>query len=232
MKAIEVEHLTFSYDGQKLILNDISFSIEQGEFVAIIGDSGCGKSTLCHILCGIIPAAIGGEISGRAVVGGRLLSEVKLKDMAKTVGFVMQDPDRQIVTSAVEDELAFGPENLCIAPKEIKKTVDETLEFLQLKKLRLCNPNKLSGGQKQLVTIGSVLTLEPSIVIMDEPFSHLDSSGRERAAAVVDNLKKASKTVIAVEHDHSTISRADRWLLLENGRIKADGKPREVVKYL
>ena len=117
MDIIEVKKLKFSYNGVDRIIDDISFSIHRGETVGIIGESGCGKSTLCHILCGIIPGAVGGEISGQAVVGGVDLREAQLKDMAETVGFVMQDSDRQIVTSMVEDELAFGPENMCVPPE-------------------------------------------------------------------------------------------------------------------
>lgn len=232
MKSINVEHLTFSYDGNNTILDDLSFAINKGEFVGIIGDSGCGKSTICHILCGIIPNAIGGDLSGCAVVGKRLLSEMKLKDMYSVIGFVMQDSDRQIVTSTVEDELAFGPENMCMEPPQIKKKVDEMLSFLGIEDLRLCNPNKLSGGQKQLVTIGSVLTSEPEIVVLDEPFSHLDQVGRDKIAGIIEQMKKKGITVIVVEHDHSAINNADRWLLLEDGQIKADGKPEEVRKYI
>ena len=110
--AIYVEQLNFAYKEPKKILKDINFSVGRGEYVAIIGDSGCGKSTLCHILCGIIPNALNGVISGEVYVGGVSLREADLKDMATVVGFVMQDADRQIVSATVEDELAFGPENL------------------------------------------------------------------------------------------------------------------------
>lgn len=141
-----MKNLRFSYDGVKMILDNIDFTIAKGEMVGIVGDSGCGKSTLCHILCGIIPGAIGGEISGHAVVGDIDLREAQLKDMAETVGFVMQDPDRQIVTSMVEDELAFGPENFCIPPEEIRRRVDSILDMLGIDDIRYKDPNRLSGG--------------------------------------------------------------------------------------
>lgn len=228
MDIIEVKNLRFSYDGVKMILDDIAFTIKKGETVGIVGDSGCGKSTLCHILCGIIPGAIGGEISGHAVVGGIDLREVQLKDMAETVGFVMQDPDRQIVTSMVEDELAFGPENFCIPPEEIRRRVDSVLDMLGIDDIRYKDPNRLSGGQKQLVTIGSVLTLEPEILILDEPFSHLDEENRRGTMELMKRLRDMGKTIITVEHDHRLIEDADRWILLEDGRIKAQGKPEEL----
>ncbi len=228
MNIIEVKKLKFSYNGVDRIIDNISFSIRRGETVGIIGESGCGKSTLCHILCSIIPGAVGGEISGQAVVGGVDLREAQLKDMAETVGFVMQDPDRQIVTSMVEDELAFGPENMCVPPEEIRRRVDSVLDILGIDDIRYKDPGRLSGGQKQLVTIGSVLTLQPDILILDELFSHLDKEHRQGTLDVIDRLHRAGKTILIVEHDHRLIEGADRWILLEDGRIKAQGTPQEL----
>ena len=182
MKAISVENLKCSYDGKTKILDGISFEIEAGQYVGIVGDSGCGKSTLCHILCGIIPGAVKAIVSGDVVLrklehsngyalnADKLLSGVScsaeidkdinvkeinlrgasLKDLAETIGFVMQDSDRQIVTSTVEDELAFGPENLCMDPEEIRKRVDDVAELLNIGGLLLQNPNNL-GYVKNLV---------------------------------------------------------------------------------
>ncbi|MDO4545316.1 MAG: ABC transporter ATP-binding protein [Bacillota bacterium] len=232
MIAIKVENLQFAYETGRPVLDGISFEIEQGSFTGLIGESGCGKSTLCHILCGIIPHAIGGELSGQAKVGGVDLRQTNLKDLSQVIGFVMQDPDRQIVSSTVEDELAFGPENLCIAPEEIRKRVQDTLELLGLGNMRLSDPNKLSGGQKQLVAIGSILTLQPEIILLDEPYSHLDQVGREHVSRIIKVLREQGKTIIAVEHDHSLIEDADRWILLEQGKIKKEGIPREVGEYI
>ena len=232
MKTIQIENLKFSYDGEKMILNGISFEIGAGEMIGVIGDSGCGKSTLCHILCGIIPNVIGGDISGKAVVGGKDLRNCNMKDLAQTVGFVMQDSDRQIVTSTVEDELAFGPENLCLPPEEICRRVNDTLEMLELTDIREANPNRLSGGQKQMVTIGSVITMDPDIFILDEPFSHLDGENRDSVSAVLRQLKSAGKTILIVEHDHRMVEEADNWLLLQNGEIKAFDTPEKVREYL
>lgn len=229
---INVKNLKFSYESEKEIIKGIDFVIEAGEFVAVIGPSGCGKSTLCHILCGIIPNAIGGDISGEAVVNGKSLRKEEMKTLAETIGFVMQDPDRQIVTSTVEDELAFGPENFCVPPEEIRRRVDDTLKLLGLEELRDENPNRLSGGQKQLVAIGSVLTLQPQIFILDEPFSHLDGEVKEKLESLLQELKSQGKTIIIVEHDYNMVEHADKWLLLEDGKVKCFDVPEKVREFL
>ena len=149
MSIIEIENLKFTYPSGKQVLKGVNLTIEKGEMVGMIGDSGCGKSTLCHIMCGIIPNAIGGTAAGQVRIKDKNMRQTKLKDMAETVGFVMQDSDRMIVSSTVEDELAFGPENLRIPPEEVRRRVDETLELLQMTEYALTNPNHLSGGQKE-----------------------------------------------------------------------------------
>lgn len=225
---IQIENLKFTYGTGTQILKGVNLAIEKGEMVGLIGDSGCGKSTLCHIMCGIIPNVIGGEVSGQVRIHDKNMRQTKLKDMAETVGFVMQDSDRQIVCSTVEDELAFGPENLCVPPEEIRKRVDDTLELLQMTEFRETDPNHLSGGQKQLITIESVLTLQPEILILDEPFSHLDEEARIRTMDLLLKLKAEGKTIIIVEHDHQLIEEADRWILLADGVVAMAGKPEEV----
>lgn len=229
MEIISVKNLKFTYDGQRTVLNGISFSVQEGEYTGIIGESGCGKSTLCHILCGIIPNVYGGEISGHAVIDGRNLRDADFRELAQTVGFVMQDPDRQIVTSTVEDELAFGPENFCIPPEEIKRRVDDVINLLGMESFRYADPNRLSGGQKHIVTIGSILTLNPEIIILDEPYSSLDEENTERVRAALTEIRKTGKTVLIVEHDHSLIADADKWIVIDGGRIQAEGTPAEIM---
>ena len=225
---IHIENLKFAYEKGPQILKGINLTIQKGKIVGLIGDSGCGKSTLCHIMCGIIPNMIGGTASGQIRVKDKYMRKTRLRDMAQTVGFVMQDSDRMIVSSTVEDELAFGPENLCIRPKEIRKRVDETLDLLQMTEYSLTDPNHLSGGQKQLVTIGSVLTLQPDILILDEPFSHLDEEARIRTMEILMKLKSEGKTIIIVEHDHQLIEEADEWILLEDGVVAIQDAPEKV----
>lgn len=228
MDIIRIENLKFAYGDGKQILKGVDLTIEAGELIGLIGDSGCGKSTLCHIMCGIIPNVIGGEVSGQVHIKDINMRQAKLKDMAQTVGFVMQDADRQIVCSTVEDELAFGPENLCLPPEEIRIRVDNTLELLQMTDFRETDPNHLSGGQKQLVTIGSVLTLQPDILILDEPFSHLDEEARIRTSELLNKLKAEGKTIVIVEHDHQLIEHAGRWILLKDGKVALQGQPHEI----
>ena len=232
MSIIEIKNLKFTYPSGKQVLKGVDLAVEPGELIGLIGDSGCGKSTLCHVMCGIIPNVIGGTAAGQVRMKDKNMRETKLKDMAETVGFVMQDADRMIVCSTVEDELAFGPENLCIPPEEIRRRVDETLELIQMTEYRETNPNHLSGGQKQMVTIGSVLTLQPDILILDEPHSHLDEEARIRTKALLQQLKAQGKTIIIVEHDHELIEDADRWVLLADGVVALDGKPAEVKEKL
>ena len=229
---IEIENLKFTYSTGKQVLKGVNLTIEKGEMVGLIGDSGCGKSTLCHVMCGLIPNMIGGTASGQVRIKDKNMRQTKLKDMAETVGFVMQDADRMIVSSTVEDELAFGPENLCIQPEEIRRRVDETLKLIQMEEYALTDPNHLSGGQKQMVTIGSVLTLHPDILILDEPHSHLDEESRVRTKALLNHLKSQGKTIIIVEHDHELIEDADRWILLQDGVVAMQGRPEEVKERL
>lgn len=232
MEFITVKNLKFKYESEKEILKGLDFTINRGEYVAIIGDSGCGKSTLCHILCGIIPNAVSGILSGTVELDGQHIKEMEFKDFARKIGFVMQDSDRQIVTSTVEDELSFGPENFCLEPEEIRRRVDDTLELLGLSELRDVNPNRLSGGQKQMVTIGSVLTLDPEVFILDEPFSHLDRENRDNLEQVIEALKERGKTILIVEHDHTTVKKADKWLFLQDGKVKICDIPEKVRGYL
>lgn len=218
-KIIEVEKLNFAYEEGRKVLENISFTIQKGSFIGVVGESGCGKSTLCQILAGIIPNVIGGFISGRVIIGGYDLKESELKDVANVVGFVMQNPNRQIVTSTVEDELAFGPENFCVPADEIRERVDKVLNLLELNQVREVNPNRLSGGQQEVVAIGSVLTMNPDIIIMDEPFSNLDEYYRDKLRRIIYRLKQEGKTVIVVEHDNEMLEGVDTKLVFNQGRV-------------
>ena len=228
---IRVNDLTFAYDNdpERIALEGITFSLEPETITAIIGLSGCGKSTLCQILCGIIPQCIGGNLSGQILIDDMDVRQAPLKNLCQKIGYVMQDPDRQIIAATVEDELAFGPENLALPPEEIRGRVDRSLELLGIEELALKNPAKLSGGQKQLTAVGAVLTLEPDILILDEPMSHVDERGRERMLDAIKKLRDAGKTLILVEHEYETLDFADQWLVLEEGRVKAFAPPAELM---
>jgi len=207
MKAVEAKGITFRYKGQtSTVLDDISIELEQGQIAAITGPSGCGKTTLGYCLCGVIPKLIKGDFGG----------EVNLKGRA---GIVFQDPDTQIFLPTVEDELAFGPENLCLSRKEIGERIRCTLELIGLTELRMANPAKLSGGQKQLVALGGVLTLSPEIIVLDETLSQLDVTAQERVKQVLLSLKQEGKTLIMIEHEKKILDIADQVWLLNRGEL-------------
>lgn len=220
MEIIEVKNLSFQYDTAE-VLHDLTFSIEKNTITAILGLSGCGKTTLCHCLAGIIPNCIEGSLTGEIYIDGLELRGKKLSKLASVIGLVMQNPDNQLVTTTVEDELAFGPENMNVPPEEIRIRVDEILELLKLKDLRYENPVRLSGGQKQMVAIASVLALNPDVLILDEPLSRLDAQGKELLISTLKMLRELGKTVIVVEHDYKQMNFADQWLIMERGRLRS-----------
>lgn len=224
---IQVKDLTFSYDSdpERKVLDSITFSLEPKTITAVIGLSGCGKSTLCQILCGIIPKCTGGILQGDVFIDGLRAAEEPLSRLSQKIGYMMQDPDRQIIASTVEDELAFGPENLALPPEEIRRRVDKTMELLGISHLAEMNPSRLSGGQKQLTAAGALLTMNPDILVMDEPVSHVDQKGREIMLDLIKKLPEEGKTVIVVEHDYEMLDFAHQWLVMEKGRIKAIGSP-------
>ena len=208
MQAVEAKSITFRYKGQATpVLENVFFNLEQGQIAAITGPSGCGKSTLGYCLCGVIPDLIQGDFSGEVSLSGR-------------AGIVFQDPDTQIFLPTVEDELAFGPENLCLPREEIGERIRSTLELIGLTELRLANPAQLSGGQKQLVALGGVLTLSPDIIVFDETLSQLDVAAKEMVKRVLLALKQQSKTLIMIEHEKKNLDIADQIWFLNKGKLE------------
>lgn len=207
MKAVQAKVLTFRYKGQKApVFENVFFELEPGQIAAITGPSGCGKSTLGYCICGVIPRLIKGDFSGEVTLSGR-------------AGIVFQDPDTQIFLPTVEDELAFGPENLCLSREEIEARISSTLELIGLTDVRQENPSRLSGGQKQLVALGGVLTLSPDIIILDETLSQLDEKAQETVKKVLLALKQQGKALIMIEHDKNNLAIADQIWLLEQAQL-------------
>lgn len=208
MEAIKARGITFKYPGQiHPLLDNIDFDLPRGRIAAITGPSGGGKSTLGYCLCGVIPKLIPGDFSGSVKLGGR-------------AGIVFQDPDNQIFLPTVEDELAFGPENLGLAREEIGERIQGVLDLLGITALRFENPARLSGGQKQLVALGGVLTLDPDIIVLDETLSPLDIAVRERVRKVLLALKQQGKALILIEHERDNLMTADQIWHLEDGRLQ------------
>ncbi|MGD0621612.1 MAG: ABC transporter ATP-binding protein [Thermacetogeniaceae bacterium] len=220
MDAVVVCDLTFRYwpDGPD-VLNRISFQATPGEIVAVTGLSGCGKSTLCLCLNGIIPHSRGGEMSGLVLVNGKDTREHRVASLALEVGLVFQDPDTQLFSPTVEDEIAFAPENLCLPPGRIRERVNQAVTLLGIEAFRNANPNRLSGGEQHLVALAAVLALDPPVLVLDEVISGLDTGGRKMVADTLETLRCQGKTIIVVEHDLESVAFADRMLVLDNGAI-------------
>jgi energy-coupling factor transporter ATP-binding protein EcfA2 len=227
--AISIEDFTFHYRGQERpALEHIHAQAEEGTSVVVMGHGGAGKSTLCCALNGLVPGFFRGRVQGRVVVKGREVARHKVAEMSRVVGLVLQDFEAQLFSTNVELEMAFGPENQCLAPSEIKRRVDHYLEFVGLGKLRRREPASLSGGQKQRLAIGSILAMEPEILVMDEPTTDLDPLGRQEVLSVAGDLRKTGRVLLIVDHEPETAEYADQVWLMKDGQIAAKGKPEEV----
>lgn len=218
-----VENLTFKYRTRpELAIEDISFELKQGELLLIAGSSGCGKTTLARCINGLIPRSYRGERKGRVLLGGREVADMQIAEMAQVVGTLLQDPERQIVASNVFNEIAFGPENLGLPREEIIERVEKVMKRLNLEYLRERETFNLSGGEKQKVALAGVLTMNPSILLLDEPLASLDPASAHEALQVFRSLADEGKTVILVEHrvEDAIEAKPDRLLYMEAGKIK------------
>ncbi|HWS52994.1 MAG TPA: ABC transporter ATP-binding protein [Pyrinomonadaceae bacterium] len=220
--AIQIENLTFTYRGRdEPALAGVDLSVAEGQFVAVMGHAGCGKSTLCMCLNALIPRFFRGELRGAVVVRGRAVAESAIREMAREVGLVFQDFESQLVSTEVEQELAFGPENYGVPREEILRRVDKYLSLVRLGELRGREQATLSGGQRQLLAVASVLTLETPIVVLDEPTSDLDPANREEVLGIARRIAESGRVVVMVEHEPEAVIGADRILLMREGRVLA-----------
>ncbi len=225
MPIISLENVNFSYDQQIDVIKNLTLSIEQGEYVCIIGHNGSGKSTLARLFNGLnLPT------SGKVIVNGlETTDKKKTFEVRKTVGVVFQNPDNQIVASIVEDDVAFGPENLGVPRAEIGERIEYALNAVDMLEFRNSSPERLSGGQKQRIAIAGVLALKPQVIVLDESTSMLDPEGREEVLKAVKKLnKEQGVTVIAITHYMEEVLDADRVIALEQGEIAFTGTPEEV----
>ena len=228
--AIQVEHLAYTYPGVDdtpgiAVFEDLSLQIEQGTFVAILGGNGCGKSTLAkHFNTILLPC--GGSVS---VFGMNTADEDKLIQIRRTVGMVFQNPDNQIVANVVEEDVAFGPENLGVASPAIRHRVDNALKQVGMYEYREHAPHLLSGGQKQRVAIAGVIAMEPKCIVLDEPTAMLDPRGRREVMETISRLNQEKDiTVVLITHHMDEAAQAQRVVVLHKGKVALDGDPREV----
>lgn len=231
-KLIEFNNVSFAYEAdeeasseKKEALDGITFDIYKDEFLAVLGHNGSGKSTLAK-LCNAIYEPTEGTVSVKGIIPD---TEEKADEIRRIVGMVFQNPDNQIVATIVEDDVAFGPENLGVEPKEIRKRVDEALKAVNMYELRHREPHKLSGGQKQRVAIAGVIAMQTECIVLDEPTAMLDPKGREEVMQTIRRLnKELGITVVLITHFMDEAVQADRIAVMSGGKIVMQGKPREV----
>ncbi len=224
--GITVEKLSFSYPNQN-VLKNITFSIDNGGFVGLVGPTGCGKTTLAYCLNGLIPNSIKGKFSGKVLVDGLDTRKHKVSEIAKKVGFVFEDPDWQIFNLTVKDEVSFGVRNLRLG--KLEKRIKNALKAVGLTGFEDRDPNTLSQGQKQKLCIASVLPTDPEFIVLDEPTSQLDYKNTKKIHDILKRLNRNGKTILIIEHDTDFLTEyCDRVLIMNNGRIVRDDSIKKV----
>lgn len=226
---IKIDNLYFQYphgedEEPKLAIKGVNLEIEEGSFTAIIGQNGSGKSTLAKNLNGLLLPSKGAVY----VSGMDTRDEDKIWDIRQTAGMVFQNPDNQLVSAIVEDDVAFGPENIGIDPVEIRARVDEALDAVKMGKYKRKAPHLLSGGQKQRIAIAGVVVIRPRCIIFDEPTAMLDPRGRKDIMEIIEKLHREGITVILITHFMDEAVKADRVVIMNKGEMLLDGTPEHV----
>lgn len=230
MNIIEAKELKFSYkseDSEAVVLDGLNLNIEKGSFTAVIGHNGSGKSTFAkHINAILLPS--GGSVR---VCGIDTTDEKKLYDLRKSAGMVFQNPDNQIVATIVEEDVAFGLENIGVEQEEMHRRVKEALIAVNMYEYRKRAPHLLSGGQKQRVAIAGILAMRPECIILDEPTAMLDPSGRREVIDTITRLNREMNiTIVLITHYMDEVTRADRVIVLNGGKIEMDAAPRDIFR--
>ena len=231
---IQINNLIFEYkkevDGEELsfrAIDDVSLDIEKGSFTAIIGKNGSGKSTLAKNLNGLLIPTSGTVY----VCGYDTKDDEHIWDVRQSAGMVFQNPDNQLVSAIVEDDVAFGPENLGVDSLEIRKRVDKALEDVNMGQFKEKAPHLLSGGQKQRIAIAGAIAMKPKCIIFDEPTAMLDPKGRKEIMAIIDELHQEGITVVLITHFMEETVKADRLIIMNDGEVLLDGTPQEVFEH-
>lgn len=235
MSFIELKDVNFSYQTEEeegapvshLIFDKLNLKVEKGEFVAVLGHNGSGKSTIAKLMNGILTPD-----SGHVLVDGiDTADEERIFDIRQRVGMVFQNPDNQLVASIVEEDVAFGPENLGLPPSEIRKRVDDSLKKVGMYDYRMKAPHKLSGGQKQRVAVAGIIAMRPQCIVLDEPTAMLDPSGRKEVIETIHQLNKDEKiTIVLITHFMDEAVGANRVVVVDDGRVLMDDTPRQIFK--
>ena len=231
MAVIETKELTYTYPGATTpSIQDVSVTINKGDFVILTGPSGCGKTTLCRTFNGLVPHFYNGTLEGEITVAGLKVADHKIHELARHVGLVFQNPENQLFALSVEKDVAFGLENSAMPRDEMRKRVDWALQMAGISELSERPPHELSGGQQQRVAIASVLSMQPDIMVLDEPTSFLDPVGAEKIFEVIDDLnKKLGITIILVEHRLDLAAKyANKVIVMNEGTVALTGTPREI----
>lgn len=230
---IEVKNLSFSYPGEDgktvPVLKNLSLSIEKGSYVAILGHNGSGKSTLAKLLNMILTPSEGQVLIDGVDTADAELNEEEIIAIRRKIGMVFQNPDNQLVATVVEEDIAFGAENLGVKPELIRKRVDEALETVGMTAYARHSPHQLSGGQKQRIAIAGIIAMLPSCIVFDESTAMLDPMGRREVVATMEKLNREQGiTVLNITHNMDEAARADRVIVIDEGTVRYDGTPAQV----
>ena len=237
MAFIQTKDLKFTYDDVEdgeagkvhEVLKGVNLDIQKGEFVALLGHNGSGKSTIAKMFNAMLLPA-GGKVY---VEGMDTLDESLVYEIRRRVGLVLQNPDNQLVASIVEEDVAFGPENLGIAPEEIRRRVDDALKAVEMYDYRLNAPYKLSGGQKQRIAIAGIIAMQPECIVLDEPTAMLDPRGREEVLRTIHKLNREKGiTIVLITHYMDEAVQAGRVVVMDDGQILLQGTPKEVFSHV
>lgn len=224
MNAIQIDNLTFSYDGQNNVLQNISLSIPQGSYTTIIGHNGSGKSTLAKMAIGLLEPA-----SGSIQVLGLPVDEKHIGEVRDHIGIVFQNPDNQFIGSTVADDIAFGLENHCVPQEKMQGIIEESAAKVGMSDYLNAEPGNLSGGQKQRVAIAGILAVSPEIIIFDESTSMLDPQGKASVNAQIQKLNRDKNiTIISITHDMEEVAQSENVIVLEKGQVAMTGTPAQV----
>jgi energy-coupling factor transporter ATP-binding protein EcfA2 len=233
--AIELTNVSYSYArSKKYALKDLNLRVEQGEFLAVMGENGAGKSTFCQILNGILPNSMGGRLKGKVLIQGLNTVETPISQLATKVAIVLEDPETQFFTSCVRSEIAFGPENLCVPVDEILERIKWALDVVRLSGFEDRLPTALSGGQKQRLAIAAGIAMRPSILVLDEATSQLDPVGVKEVLSVVKELneKYGMTIVMATDHSEEVARVASHVVVIDSGKLVDEGTPRQIFANL